>query len=374
MKKNFLAIIAAVIFFAALPAVTFAADFKTVNNYLLGQTETATDDTYVGAQTVDARGIVKGDFIAAGNDILISGSVNNTVMAVGNTVRISGTVGRNVRVSGASIIIDGNVGHDVLVGGGIVTVFEQASIGGDFITAAGTVTFDGSVKGNVRIYGQKVTLNGNVDGNVTIVGSSVTIGKDAVIKGTLAYTAPKQATVETGAQIIGSTTFTKNDFENKNRGMFEIRGFIGMLMTLTLALVLVLMFKKFSGTVIEGATKYFWKDLGMGFLTGILAFIASVVFMITIIGMPISALIGLIGAIGMILAGALADVLIGSWIISLTARKKVVADWRAALVGVLFVWLLCFVPFFGWLVRLGVIVGVFGTIARIAYQKFWLSR
>jgi len=57
MKKNFLAIIAAAIFFAALPAVTFAADFKATNSYLLGQTEVATDDTYVGAQTIDERGV-----------------------------------------------------------------------------------------------------------------------------------------------------------------------------------------------------------------------------------------------------------------------------------------------------------------------------
>jgi len=126
------------------------------------------------------------------------------------------------------------------------------------------VVLDGNVKGNARIYGQKVTINGNIDGNVTIVGSSITIEKDTVIKGTLTYTAPKQATVETGAQIIGATTFTKHDFGNKNRGMMEMGGFIGMLMMLTLALVLVLVFKKFSGNVVEGATKDFWKDLGVG--------------------------------------------------------------------------------------------------------------
>jgi len=55
-----------------------------------------------------SEAFVKGDFIAAGGNILISGSVDNTVMAAGSSVQISGTVGRNVRASGATITIDGN--------------------------------------------------------------------------------------------------------------------------------------------------------------------------------------------------------------------------------------------------------------------------
>jgi len=219
----------------------------------------------------------------------------------------------------------------------------------------------------VRIGGGEMFVNSAVTGNVQIEADSVTIGKNAVITGTLTYKSPKEAIIEEGAKITGKITYEPRKTKEKEVAWaLTIGMFIPFLMLLTGALFFGLTFKKYMTMLVGGAYENPFKELGRGLAFLILVPIASVILLVTVIGVPIG-ILGLIGFVGgMIFTVLMAPVLLGSLLLKWTMKRPYNhVDWMSILLGVVVFYALSFIPIVGWIAQFALVLITLGSLARM---------
>ncbi|MBX4211796.1 MAG: polymer-forming cytoskeletal protein, partial [Candidatus Yanofskybacteria bacterium] len=276
MKKLF--ILMAIAAVAVWPLGASAATFKTGESYSLGQNQSVNDDLYVGSGSVTISGVVTGDLIAAGGNLSFSGRVSEDATLAGGTVNINGTIGDDLRVAGGNVTLNGAVADDVFVAGGQVHVAQDAVINGDVVAAGGEVTIDG-----------------RVNGNINITSGQVKLGSSAVINGNLVYKSGKEAQIDSGARIAGTTQFNKISHGVPGRnfiGPFIVFSMVAKtIILLVCALLLIWIFRTKAPRVVHHALGNFWHNVLRGFLVMIAVPVAIIILFITVVGIPFAVLL-----------------------------------------------------------------------------------
>jgi cytoskeletal protein CcmA (bactofilin family) len=133
--------------------------------------ETVSSDLYAFAGTVRIDGTVDGDLIASGGLVDVTGTVTGDILAAGGSVNISGTVDGDTRIAGGTLSVGGAIKEDLLAGGGQLTVTSSGTVGEDLIAGTGQLTIDGSVTGDVLArtgtYAKAGTIGGTEDVTIT---------------------------------------------------------------------------------------------------------------------------------------------------------------------------------------------------------------
>ena len=359
----------------SVPLLISAAESKAEELYALQRSEAVSDDLYAAGGTVTVAGTVEGDLVAAGGDITISGRVMQDAIVAGGTISFLGTVGDDLRAAGGRIQITGTVGGDAVIAGGQVYAVAGSSVGGDMITAAGRVIMDAEVRGRVKIIAGEVTINGPVTGDIDITADRIVIGEKALVSGNVTYTSPRQAAIHNGAIIKGKTSYEKIEEPPHRVALMAVMAtwiIARYLMLLTAALIAVLVFKRLSQGVVEGAITRFGGELLTGFVVLIVVPAAVLISFITVIGVPV-------GIVGLFLYGLLyvlssvfAGLVIGSLLQKVLFKQSAPqANWKAALLGVTAAGL---IPLVGWLFKLVFFLTAFGVISRKVYAAVWAER
>jgi len=207
------------------------------------------DKEIVGADTV-----INDDLLIYGDNVDIRGTVLGDVMAFGGKVTISGIVGDDVRIGAVEVVMEGNVGDDVFVGATTVEVSEEAYIGGDIVFGSGRMDVWGEVAGNIE------GRAGDEVGNINVLST-------ARINGTIEYTSPRKVTIPPST-VIQEVSFNRQEPTGIFNIPVTISIFIGWLV---------------AGNIPENPIL----NLAMGFALVVIGFVGSVVFMVTVIGIPI---------------------------------------------------------------------------------------
>ncbi|MDW7776607.1 MAG: hypothetical protein SCH39_09795 [Methanosarcinales archaeon] len=336
-------------------------DYK--DKEIVGADTVIDDDLLIYGNTVDVRGTVLGDVTACGGSVLISGNVTGDVMACGGQVTIRGTVGDDVRIGAGEVVIEGNVGDDVFIGAGSVVVSEGAYIGGDMFFGSGRMEAWGEVAGNIEGGAGEVTLAGPVGGNVDLDVGTINVLSTARINGTLEYTSQKQVTFPSGT-VIQDVVFTEKEPHDRSALSLAFSSFIGWLVRLVHLLIIALLVLVLLPDHVEAVAGNIPKNpvlnLAVGFALVIIGFVASVVFMLTVIGIPI----GLIVLFATIFALYAARLYFGLWlgrrIYSQLGKES--RPWMDMVLGVLVLSILTSLPWVGGLVYLVVTFIVIGVM------------
>ncbi len=366
---------------ALIPLLTFAAEFRTGDQPSVGSGETISDDLYLAGGNVTSAGTLRGDLVAGGGSVLVSGPVAGDLMVGGGNVTILGEVSDDLRAGGGNIIVQGNVRGDAILGGGQINLAGQR-IGGDVAIGGGTVRIDSAIGGDVKVGGGDVYLNGSVAGNVEIKAEKVTLGPKANIAGNFTYTASKSATMEEGAVVRGETVFTEvmgrkdveKGFKTALIAFFTIAAIAKFLMVFAGALVFGYFFKRYSRELVATVAMQPWAELGRGAVIFIVLPIASVILLVTIIGIPFG-ILGLLSFAALFIVSALlAPIIVGSMIhkwIWKPAGYEV--NWKTILLGTFVYLALAFIPFLGTLVKFGVLLMALGAAMNIKWSvaKQW---
>ena len=364
------------LFISSSPQVS-AAEFRMGEVYALQQKDTVFHDLYAAGGTITVAGSVAGDLVAAGGDVTMTGRVDQDMIIAGGTINISGSVGDDLRAAGGKIQIAGKVGDDAILAGGLVYFIPGSMVGGDVIAFGGRVMLDAEVAGKVKIVAREVMINGQVSGDVDIKADRVVLGERAVIGGNFSYKSRKEAEMKAGSLIKGVTTFEKTEEPPHRRLKALLAAWVlaRYLMLLTAALAAVLLFKKFSQGLVEGAKGRFGADFLTGFVIVIVVPVAILAFFITVIGAPIGFVAGLLYILLFVLSSVYAGVFLGSLILKKLFKKPAPeANWKAALLGVTVYTVVGIVPVFGWLFKMTFLLTVFGFLSRALYQKAWIER
>jgi len=361
LRKYFIFLLSFVLLFSSVYGLQFNA-----GDIQLAENQTIYDDLYIAGEDIEIKSDVKGDLIVAGGDILISGDVDDDLTAAGGTINVKGTVKDDARIAGGEILVDSEIRDDLIVAGGNVIVSENSNIRGDLVVFSGTLLLNGDVKNNVIIKSGNVKINSKIDGNVSIEAGSIQILSGTVIKGDLDYKSQEKADIHEDAVIEGDVKYTE---VKKTKADFRLisktsRIIIGTLSLLLLGIISILLFPitmKDTAWTIKNSP---WKSLGVGIVSIIIAPIAFILILLTIIGIPIA----FIGLILFIMLSYVSRIFVALAIGSILISRKRVNKKDLLLmfiVGLIVLVILINLPFVGSLMHiLAVLVGMGGFLIK----------
>lgn len=368
------ALVLALLVTMAVPAVAFAFERRSGN--AVSVSDNVSDDLYVFGSSVDVSGNVDGDLVVFGQSITVSGRVSGNVIAAGQTVRVRGPVGGSVRAAGQDVEVADTVGGDAVLAG--TTVFVDGSVGRDVVVGGATVSLNGAVARNVVAGAGGMTIASTVGGNVTADATNLTVANGGNVRGNLTYYSDNQAQVS--GSIAGRTQHfpartqqNRTPNANVNLGslafvsvLLWIQSLVGMAVFAVLAVIAL------RGFALVAASRVFMRPLpsvGIGF--GVLALAFPVAGLVFFLGLFIGAwwiafvllmIVCLLALVGLVI-GALA---LGRWVLERTgmgAPHPIVAS----LLGLLIIWVIGIVPFVGWLAGFAAVLFGMGAIVVAAY-------
>lgn len=260
--------------------------------------ETVEDTVFLGGNTAIMAGVIDGDLFAGAEQVEITGTVHGNVYAAGESVRVSGTVDGNVHAAGENVEVSTKVGGSGFIAGQRVTVTENGDLARGAFMAGETVQSRGEVGRDLFFAADEMTLDGTVERNVRGYGTQVAVGATTSIGGDLHVTVPDDDAVEIreGARIVGDTV-VNIDEEHDHRPFMTGGFYLGViakaLAMLLIGWLLVTIFPRLRPTAPESSGEVL-KDMGVGFLALVAIPAAMILFLITIIGIPVAIVLGMI--------------------------------------------------------------------------------
>jgi hypothetical protein len=158
--------------------------------------------------------------------------------------------------------------------------------------------------------------------------------------------------------------------------IFEFLTFVFIakfLMMLTASLVVGLVFRKYSKTLVENATTNPLKEFGRGVVAVILLPIFSIILLFTVIGIPFGVLGLLSLAMLCIFTAMITPIFLGALVYKWISRKNYVINWKTILLGAVVYSILGLIPFLGWLAICVSMAITLGAMLNIKMQvvKGW---
>ena len=304
-----------------------------------------------------------GEVVAHGSDRIV----------IGASFDIDEAVSRNVYGAGGRITVNAPVGGKVRLAGGNLEIGPNAVVAGNAALAGGNVLVKGTIKGDLRVAGGNVRLDGVVGGDVTAGAGTLELGPNARIGGRLKYRS-ESFERDSAATIAGGITKMRRqraEFDFEPLGHSTRRWLWSMGLVLIAGLI---------AGALPGPSRRMAEELrARPALTPLLGFvalfgipIASVLVMLTIIGIPLG-LLALIGYAALLFVGYVCSMVVVSGMLLEHFKKEVAEDvwWRvgAAALAMLALALVGRIPVIGHMVAfVALIVGV-GLISGVAIHR-----
>lgn len=238
---------------------------------------------------------VDGDVFAAGQSVIINGRINGDVIAAAQSITIKGNVAGDVRGAANQIDIQGKIMGNMSLAANTIEVREEAVIGRDVLVGGNSIGVAGKIEGQLMGSAAEMRLNGPVNGTATIWSvQNLNLGPAAVLKGGLSYGSPQPANISPQAQTNGVTWQQKwSDVPDRQShtgfSWLNALGWIaaGLLLWGICYWVSPRLLPRMGETVLKapGST------LGWGFLVLLLTPLAALLLTITVIGIPLAAIL-----------------------------------------------------------------------------------
>lgn len=369
LKKTW---IAAVIVIALLPlGVARAAQFVSNNNGdIIVPAGESHRNLYSAGQTVTVDANTLGDLAVAGQTVVINGNVERSLFAAGRTLNVRGDVGDHLRVAAEFVTISGHVSGDVMVAGSEITITKDAVVDGGVYGAATDLTIDGVVKGEVKASANKLLITGST-GSITAY-STVKLASTAKVNGSLTYHWNDQSDLskDNGATVTGKTTFLKMIAQPNHFAAFvtfaSLAALIGWII---LGLLVIFLLSKQAQKVVDQALGAPAAAAGYGLAVLFLLPIIGVILAITIVGLPISFLIGLVWLLLITVGSLLGKITLGAAIYKLfTKNQAYTVSWLTLGIGIIASVLLGLVPVLGGLVKFVFLLLGVGALAQVFFS------
>jgi cytoskeletal protein CcmA (bactofilin family) len=338
-------------------------------------------DLFVAGGSVRIDKPVAGDLFAAGGEIDVDAAVaGDTIMAGGN-LRVAAPVAQGLYAAGGRLVIATEVGRSARVAGGRVDLASTGQISGNLTMCGGDVTIRGAVKGYLQACGGQVLIDGPVQGDVMATAGRVELGPNARIGGKLRYASGDEIRRDAGAQVAGGIErlaipgrkavapggAEKAPHEERTRRPGA--GWLWTIGLMVLAALSVAIAPCTSARVSATLRARPGFALLLGFVTLVCVPVAALILLISILGIPLGVLLVLLYFVLLLLGYVSTGVALGDWALArLKADAAAKGWWRAAaaVLGVLAIALLGSVPVAGALVVLAALLLGLGAIVLLA--------
>ena len=275
-----------------------------------------TDNGFVADEEVSLKKEFNTTTFVAGNNIKMSSTVDGLNFVAGNNIRLSSSQDY-LFTAGNNINLEGVTAKDVFIAGNVLNV-ESSTIR-DLYAVGTSIRIESPIARNLYCGGDKITINSTVEGNVKLAADDIRIGKEAVILGTLEYPEDAEISISESAEIGKTKTYATTSSVQITTTWIDL--LMGILMNflslLLIAFILLTMNKKLFKNIQkqEKTVSDFLKKMLIGFAILVLVPMASIIVMLTIIGLPLSIITLLLYGILIYLSTIVSAYYIAHWIL-----------------------------------------------------------
>jgi cytoskeletal protein CcmA (bactofilin family) len=335
--------------------------------------ETIDDTLIVASNEVLIEGTITGDLIIAGEDVTVRGRVGGSLVAAAETLNIEGEVTGSVFGAAETLNVRGaSLAANLFGAGETLTVDPDASLAGNLVLAAEQAGVQGSVGRDVLGVAEKLSLLGTVKGDLKAYGQTVDLAASARVGGDLTakVLTPDHLKIAEGATVEGKTdlsTWPKqpSKYVTPNYYLRETLKFLAAFVT---GLALFYLFPALRETRLATGNEVAIA-VAIGAVTLVAAPILAVMATVTLIGAPLGILVLLLWIVGLYLSGIIAAGYLGRLLLDGEAHGRVIP----LLAGLVILFVLINVPILGGVVRLVALIVGLGLIAQWL-RGAWASR
>lgn len=371
MKRAFALLVLILVLFI-LPITTWAQNNNGRKDIVLPKNEVVNKDYFAAGNSVLLDGTVNGDaYLAAGN-IVVNGTVNGDLLTAGGNIDIRGNVTGNVRAAGGNINISGIVNRHVTAAGGSINLTSSADIKGSLASAGGNLAIFSPIGKEANLAGGQATLGNKIGGDVNAFVGQLSLLSSASVNGNLTYQSQNTASISPEATVSGKVTQTlppkKQEKEKQTAiALFSFISIIDLLLSFIIGIALIKFFSAYFDNTTSVVAQKPWLSLGIGFLTAIVFPFALLLLLVTIIGIPIAVFLIFILAVFFYTAKIFVSFVIGQLILK-QFNKDFHKIW-SLLVGIIIYGIFTAIPILGWLISMT--VGLIGAGAILISDKYF---
>ena len=355
------------------PASAQAFTVKAGQSINFNKGETIEGSYYTAGNNITIDGLVKGDVICAGQSININGEVQGDVICAGQSININGKVDGNVRVLSNVVNVNGQIGKNLMLGAATLNTSASSTIGGEALIGAAVADLHGRINGDLSAAGANINLAGTVVKNVLLrldnknsKNSNLVILDSGYVGGNLTYTSANDATISGKARVVGKIDHKLPSVRNVNPAGEAAGWLLGRIYSIFAAIIIGLVLIGLWGKQLKVLTDQMLKrigpSIGWGAVILIITPVICLLLLITLIGIPLAILMGLIYIIMLWLSKILVGILVGRTILARWWKPKQENLLIALSIGVLICWLLFSIPFIGWLFALAAMLWGLGGL------------
>ncbi|MEX2466961.1 MAG: polymer-forming cytoskeletal protein [Gemmatimonadota bacterium] len=316
-------------------------------------------DLIAGGAVVDVPESVDGDVMAAGRAIVFTGSSGGSFLGVGTTQELQGSIAGSMRAAGGRIVATGRTERNVTLLGADVVLDGGAQVGLNAYLVGGRVEQRGTVAGHLRAAGRDVILDGPVTGNVDVIARSLTLGPSARIEGDLSYR------VREGGIVIDPASSVAGDVAAVTvpGPSLAFRILIGtgraaaFLLVGSILLLVVPPLRRAASQLDDRALP----ALGLGLLWLVAIPVMTAAAFVTVIGIPLAFIAGILYLMALYLAPVLPGLWLGRSLLDRPGAPPTPAV-RAFLLGGAVLAVAMLMPWLGFPIRLLAVAFGFGCV------------
>jgi hypothetical protein len=329
---------------------------------------------YRAGERVEVPAGVNGDVVVAGRAVSIANPVTGDVLAAGWRVNLTADADDDVRMAGGELLVDSRVAGDLTIAGRDVTLGAASHVLGNSWVTGQRVRVNGVTERELRVAAQSVTIAGEIRRPTRIIAESLEVLPGARVLAPLAYEGTTPAYVAPGALVTQGITY-RNIPPREAQQARSPSGLSGIVFTIHLfvgGLLLFLLVPRVATAPAETLRAQPWRSLGIGFALTIGVPLVALLFVVSLVGIPVGITVGALYLAALFLAVLTTAFTVGNYEARLM-QKPIATRSRQALfllAGVVTLAILRSLPVIGWFVVFASVLFGFGAIGLWVYRSY----
>ncbi|MGE5404105.1 MAG: hypothetical protein ACM3PP_04115 [Candidatus Saccharibacteria bacterium] len=366
MKKRLFPIIILVTVFLlmfSLPAMAWVDKTQKGPNangdIVIGSNEVIDDDVFIAGKNIEISGTINGDVLIFAQKVDVKGKINGDLVVACENLSVSGVIYDDLRQASQITNIEGRVLGGITSACNQFNIVDKAQVLGNVTVACQNMYNKGTVYGSLTMAGESLDINGLVGKNVKSAGALLTLGENARIGGDLQYRSTQKMTADPHAKVAGKTDYIKVEVNHatpkpvKETVQDKI---ISFFVWLVAAMLVWAIWRYSYPDSIEKMHRSLElslpASLGWGIILLIIVPIASIIMFCTVVGIPISLITLGFYFLLLYVSKIVVGFRLGEIVLQSIGKYRVDQPAVTALIGIFLLMLLGVIPIIGPIVKL----------------------
>ena len=256
-----------------------------------------------------------GDVFAAGQTVVVTGTVDGDLIAAAQQVVVDGTVNGDVRAAGAVVTVNGHVARSVSGLAQQVNISSSGRVDGSLLAAGETVSAFGPVGRGITAGGGTLQLGGPVGGKALLWAERLSLGPNTRIAGDLNYRSDTEAEIPSGA-VAGRVQYQPIERATRQEpllnGLFDFGSLIWLFGSAIIGGLAIILAPRASARAVELGRQQPLQAFSVGLLTLFAVPVAAVLIGVTLVGMPLAFVVTALYWLGLLLAWPAVGLVVGT--------------------------------------------------------------